>query len=371
MRTVAEAVDYAHRLGVLHLDLKPGNILVDEHGEPLVADFGLARRLDQVLADFSRAGIPVLLTSGNHDSAVRLGFGGALNEQAGVHLRTAVPDLDRPVLLTDEQGPVAFYGLPYLLPDAVMQELDAPARSHEGVLTAAMARVRADAAARGVARFVVAAHAFITGGEESGSERDLRVGGIGDAPVSVFHGAAYVALGHLHGPQRVSALDSVGTARYSGSPLAFSFSERHHAKSVALVEVAANGSAEVELVPVPVVRALREVRGTLADLLARADRDLSDVRDAWVKVVLTDQSRPYAPMERLRAVWPHTLVLEFAPGAALIDPQADLVRLGDTVDPLDICALFVEFVDGVPADEAQRDTLRDALESAQRTVATL
>ena len=43
---VCEAVDYAHRLGLLHLDLKPANILIDARGEPLVADFGLARHMD-------------------------------------------------------------------------------------------------------------------------------------------------------------------------------------------------------------------------------------------------------------------------------------------------------------------------------------
>src|SRR5213079_1206647 len=43
---VARAVQYAHSQGILHRDLKPGNILLDGHGEPLVSDFGLAKWLD-------------------------------------------------------------------------------------------------------------------------------------------------------------------------------------------------------------------------------------------------------------------------------------------------------------------------------------
>ncbi len=49
LRTIADAVDYAHRLGVLHLDLKPANILLDQRGEPHIADFGIARRMDAAL----------------------------------------------------------------------------------------------------------------------------------------------------------------------------------------------------------------------------------------------------------------------------------------------------------------------------------
>jgi eukaryotic-like serine/threonine-protein kinase len=60
IRTIAEAVDYAHRLGVLHLDLKPGNVLLNTVGVPKIADFGLARNLGGALSitNESVAGTP-------------------------------------------------------------------------------------------------------------------------------------------------------------------------------------------------------------------------------------------------------------------------------------------------------------------------
>ena len=320
--------------------------------------------LDQTLVRFFRAGIPVVLTSGNHDSAVRLGFASGLSEAAGIHLRTRVEDIARPVIIRDEHGEVGIYGIPYLLPDAVMAELGAE-RSHASVLAAACERIRADAAARGLRRTVVIAHALVTGGQVSESERDIRVGGIGDAPARVLAGCSYLALGHLHGQQRVDA-GGTTSARYSGSPLAFSFSERDHRKSVTLAEIAGDGTVVTQLLPTPVPRPLREVRGRLDELLARADGDLADLAGAWVKAVLTDQARPVAPMERLRERWPHTIALDFQPEGGLTGPDADLARLAEAVDPVEICGLFVDFVAGAPPDEAQLAVLRQAVEAARR-----
>ncbi len=46
LRDLADAVDHAHRQGVLHRDIKPANVLIDDLGRPRLIDFGLARRSD-------------------------------------------------------------------------------------------------------------------------------------------------------------------------------------------------------------------------------------------------------------------------------------------------------------------------------------
>jgi exonuclease SbcD len=187
----------------------------------------------------------------------------------------------------------------------------------------------------------------------------------------VFAGLSYVALGHLHGQQDVSTGTPRTTVRYCGSPLAFSFSERHHVKSVTLVDVDGGGRVRTSKLPAPVPRPLREVRGKLDVLLAGADTgrkpDADDLARSWLRVVLTDTVRPAAPMERLRAKWPHTLVLDFAPEGDLTSPAADLRRVARTADPVQICGHFVEFTSGGIADDHQRTLLRDVVETVLAT----
>lgn len=325
------------------------------------------RLLDRAVSAFAEKKIPMVITGGNHDSAVRLGFGRALSESAGIHLRTSLDDLTRPILVADAFGPVAVYGMPYLLPDAVMGELDAD-RAHSSVLAKATERVRHDAAARGLDRVVLVGHALVTGATKCESERDIRVGGVADVPTSVFDGFCYVALGHLHRAQVVRDRTSAAggtTISYSGSPLPLSFSEKAHTKSVTVVDIAADGTAKLAHPATPVPRPMREVKGELEDLLARADGELAELAQAWVRVVLTDRVRPTSPMDRLRAKWPHTLDLDFEPAGGVVDTAADLAKLAETTDPLEICKLFVEFVTNAPPDPEESAVLRAAVEAAQ------
>ena len=293
----------------------------------------------------------VVVTSGNHDSARRLGFNSRLVDLAGIHVRTDPDRVAEPVVIDDEHGPVAFYGLPFLEPDVLVRRWGLGARSHQAALGEAMRRVRADLDARAGARSVVLAHAFVTGGLASDSERDISVGGVSQVAVGLFDGIDYTALGHLHG--RATLGDSV---RYSGSPIAYSFSEAGHLKGSWLVELDARGVGGTTFVEAPVPRALARLEGTLESLLA--DPALASAETAWVQATLIDPARPAAAMERLRARFPHALALRFAPTGA--EPRA--VRMpSEGISAHAITLSFVEHVRGGPATEAEVALLDEAL----------
>ncbi|MFC7488683.1 exonuclease SbcCD subunit D [Knoellia sp. CPCC 206453] len=299
------------------------------------------------------AGATVVLSSGNHDSAIRLGFASRLLERSGLHIRTSIDDIGRPVVI----GDVAVHPLPYLEPSLAAGALGTSERTHAGALRAAMARVRSSLDAGAERRSVVMAHAFVTGGATSDSERDISVGGVAAVPPDVFAGVDYAALGHLHGRQQVS--DSV---RYSGSPVAMSFSEASHTKGSWLVDL--SGEMPVtRFVEAPVERPLMLLRGTLDDLLS--ERQHTAAESAWCQVTLTDPIRPLGAMERLRARFPHTLDLRFAPSGSVTTMSAYAASLTERSD-LDVCCDFLTRVrGGHSADEAERDLLGRAVEGAR------
>jgi len=324
--------------------------------------------LEEALASLVRI-CPIVLISGNHDSAVRLGFGGTLLESVNVHFRSSVADIARPIHLTGADGTsVLIYGVPYLEPPLV-RGLLACDKSHAAVLTAAMDLVRADLAERsadasstgaGRPRSVVMAHAFVTGGQGSDSERDVSVGGVADAPASVFDGVDYVALGHLHGPQEIAG-QSTTLLRYSGSPLAYSFSEEGHLKSVSILDIAMDGPIEVELVPAPVPRGMRTITGDLADLLN--DPELAEAETFWIRAIVTDAVRPEHAMERLRRRFPHAIAMDLQPHRDGM-PLVEVERRVDPrqASPVEVVAAFVEHVTSQPATQAVCEVAQEAVE---------
>ena len=353
---------------------------------------------EDALARLRGTGARVILISGNHDSALRLGVNSALIDTAGVHLRTNRARLAEPVMLTDEHGPVAVYGVPYLepalgLPAEAQAEIAAETqarssaedvaanpgtgqepprqRSHATVLGEAAARIRADAAARGMNRTVVMAHAWVAAGgtdderrdaaarQQSSSERDISVGGIGYVPAALFDGFSYVALGHLHGQQTLAE-----HLRYSGSPLPYSFSEKNHKKGSWLVEVGLDGKTRVERVAAPVYRRLAELTGRIDELLTSAE--YAGHEDDFVAVTLTDTARPEAAMDRLRRRFPHVLTLDFRPEGVTRDQRSYRERVKGR-DDLTVAAEFVRHVRNTEATQLEQELLAQAFTAARDT----
>ncbi|UBH24208.1 exonuclease subunit SbcD [Micrococcus porci] len=334
--------------------------------------------LDETLAALRAAGSQVVLTSGNHDSAIRLGFGSALMAAGGVHVRTDPERLAEPVLLEDAAGErAAVYGIPYLEPRHLGEAWGVDPH-HTAVMTEAVRRVLADLeerrAADGPLAGVVLAHLFAAGAEGTESERDIGegphtdahgtapeglVGTLGQVPVSVFSGLDYAALGHLHGRQTMAP-----HVRYSGSPLPYSFSEARHTKGGWLVHVAGGAVTEVESVDWDAGRRLAVLEDRIQPLLDSPGYAWAE--DRFVQATVTDPERPEKALERLRSRFPHLLVFRHEPeGGHAARERTYAQALRQAPDDLALTTGFVDHVRGRPASEAERELLDEALTASR------
>ncbi|ADX73566.1 exonuclease SbcCD subunit D [Pseudarthrobacter phenanthrenivorans] len=358
---VSQLVDAVTRYGV-DVVLVAGDVY-----DRALPGVDVVRLLDEALVRITSAGAKVVLTSGNHDSAIRLGFASRLLERGGVHLRTRVQDLAEPLLLPLADGRasgavLAIYGIPWLEPRLVADQLGVDTASHFEVTRAATGMIRADLERRSASstvHSVVLAHTFASGGISSDSERDLSIGGVGAVPLDLFDGFGYTALGHLHGRQVLSP-----QVRYSGSPLAYSFSEAAHQKGGWLVDVGVEGVTSVQEVLWEAPRKLAVLRGPLAELLESADHQWAE--SAYCQVTLTDNQRPARAMERLRSRFPDTLVLGFEPAGGTAAAAASYSsRLAAAPDDLSVCCGFLDHVRGRIPDEAEKAALAAALDNVR------
>jgi exonuclease SbcD len=328
----AQAAFVDHLVGTVRDERVDAVLVAGDVYDRAVPSLDAVQLCEEALTRLRETGAHVVVISGNHDSARRLGFGSRLLDGSGVFLRTQ-PTLE-PVVL----GDVPVYAVPYLDPAPLSEHLRA---------VAAVAPPYA----------VVMAHGWVAGGAASDSERDITVGGVGAIAPSLFDGFAYSALGHLHGPQVIGE-----GLRYSGSPLAYSFSEAAHRKGSWLVETGTTGLQRVDFVPAPVPCRLSALRGELADLLA--DPALAEQEHDWLTVTLTDAARPEEAMARLRTRFPHVLVLTHEPWGVTRSEETYAARVTGRTD-LQVSTAFVEHVRGTPVEEAEALLLQQALEAVR------
>jgi len=315
--------------------------------------------LADVLGALRATGAQVVAITGNHDSPNRVGAFDALLRAGGVTLRGRF-DPSAPVVVpaTDGGPDLVVHPVPYLEPLAAARGDDGARPTQHRVVADALDAVRADLAARGPARSVVVAHAFVAGAAPSDSERELTVGGVDRVPESVFDGITYAALGHLHRAQELSA-----RVAYSGSILPYSFSETG-SPSVRVVDLRPDGSVASEVVDLGAGRGVATVRGRLDDLLTDPSHTAAEGR--WVRVQLTDEVVPRLAMDRLRDRFPHAVVLEHdSPRSAGTDDDLRRRAAGEPVAPVDLARAFLADRLGRPVDAAEAGHLHDAFDAVE------
>lgn len=300
--------------------------------------------------------IAVLAISGNHDSGERLDFGRTLLAQQGMHLAGSFDGVLQSVTLCDATGcRVQFHLLPWLHPMELKEKLNLEKSTQQCAVQAALDQADWEKDAR----HVLLAHTFVTVGGELPAQSEseiIPVGGVDAVDAALFERYDYTALGHIHRPQQLGR----ACVRYAGSPLKYSFSEARYPKSVPLVTIHAEGEPDIVLLPLQPRHDLREIRGSLEDVLSEQTVQAGDCED-YIRVILTDEEELYDPQGALKAVYPNLMRLDFDNARTRSDDAEGLQReaAAKQLTPAELFMQFFAEQNGKDLTEWQLGMLQD------------
>lgn len=258
---------------------------------------------DWFLNELAKRDLYIFLISGNHDSAERLAFGRELMKEKKVFLSPIFTQIPSPIVVEDTYGELNVYLLPFIKPIHVRRVLNEreEIHSYDEAVGAVVEAMSIDAEKRNV----ILTHQFVTGAVRSESE-ELSVGGIDNVNASRFAVFDYVALGHIHGPQKMSE----EKIRYCGSPLKYSFSESEHQKSVTVVEFQEKGKVMIHTVGLTPLRDLCEIKGTYEEVASKSFYEQLKCDD-YMHVTLTDEEDIPDVLNKLRVIYPNIMKLDY------------------------------------------------------------
>ncbi len=315
--------------------------------------------LDEVVSSIcTDLNIPMIMIPGNHDGAKRLGFAAKQMKDAGLHIISDFEQMMTPVVLKSEQaGDVAFYGMPYNDPEQVRHHYQNSVTTHDEAHQFLCECIKAQRDTS--QRHVLISHCFVDGAMESDSERPLSIGGSDRVNHEHFADFDYVALGHLHQPQKKGEEH----IRYSGSLMKYSFSEQHQKKGMTLVELNDAGFVAAEHIPLSAPHDMRIIEGELDQLLEQGKTDPS--AHDYLLVCLHDKHAILDPMEKLRKVYPNVLHLE-KPGMLIgVDQEMGRARLAR--GEMDMFRDFFLEAKQEPLSEQQESAMAEVIQSLKQT----
>lgn len=309
---------------------------------------------DDFLCRLAKRSVPVLIISGNHDSAERLSFGNRLIENCGIHISPVYNGQIAPITLSDEHGEVNFWLLPFIKPAHVRSCFqDEVIESYTDACRTAVAHMDLDPQGRNV----LLTHQFVTGALPCESE-EISVGGSDNVDASVFDAFDYVALGHIHGPQNIGS----NRIRYCGTPLKYSFSEAGHDKSISIVHLGPKGALEIFLRPLVPLHDLRILRGSFEELMDKTFYQ-SIVTDDYFQVILTDEDDVPEAIGKLRTVYPNLMKLVYDNTRTRTNQIIGGAEDVQHKSPLELFEELYEKQNNQPMSEQQRTFALELIES--------
>ena len=301
---------------------------------------------DEFITRLAKEKIPVYMISGNHDSAERLSFGSKLFENSGIFISQVYNGEMKRIELEDQYGPVSVYLLPFLKPATVRHALQREdINTYEEGVVAALQECEIDR----LQRNILVAHQFVTGANRSDSE-ETSVGGLDNVSAEVFEGFDYVALGHIHRPQKMGR----ETLRYSGTPLKYSFSEADHKKLVTIVELLEKGNVEISMVPLVPMRDMRKMRGTYMEVTAKESYTAENKMD-YLQITLMDEEDVPGALQKLRTVYPNLMRLEYDNKRTRENREVQAVEAQEQKSELELFGEFYELLNNEPMKEEQAE----------------
>ena len=309
--------------------------------------------LDGFLTALAGTGTAIFLTSGNHDSAERIAFGGELLRASGVYVSPVYGGSVTAIDKTDSFGTVRFHLLPFLKPAHVRPHFpEAEIATYSDALEAALSTCDLDPDKR----HVLLAHQLVTGAERSESE-DISIGGSDNVDAAVFSGFDYVALGHLHRPQNVGQ-----RLRYCGTPLKYAFSEADHEKSVTLVTLEEKGRLTIDTIPLTPLHDMKRLRGSYMELMNRSFYLDTGLPECYLHITLTDEEDIPDAIGRLRSVYPYIMQLEFDNRRTRMNQNPLEEALQPSLSPLELFGLLYEKQNNTPMSDEETACIRSLME---------
>lgn len=309
---------------------------------------------DDFLVRLSKRGLLVFVISGNHDSAERIAFGGRLMDKSGVYLSPVYNGKVEPVTVSDTEGEVNIYLLPFIKPASVRRFFpDTEIISYTDAVNAAVDAMNIDPAKRNV----LITHQFVTGAARTESE-DISVGGTDNVDASVFADFDYVALGHIHKSQSCTS----ERIRYSGTPLKYSFSEANDKKTVTVVDMKAKGDISLGFVPLIPKRDMVEIKGTYEELTLKSFWENTTYTDDYMHITLTDEEDIPDVLTRLRVIYKNIMKLDYDNTRTRTQNEISGAENVRDKSPFEHFSEFYELQNGQPMSDEQAAFAADIIE---------